>query len=231
MFNQMPAHPFQRCQRCARPHSASPTADLSIDLSKRKTDDCTPLRGRPLPVHSAPHRHQTCRAEEFIIAHITGKSVPSATENTQRYRSSRPLLQRGFRQRLHPRFRSSPSPPMSSYLGPGRLAALSAAAYSVPQPSLTSIPLRSIPFVPASLRSLRSDSHKTPGRSSDSSGVRSAQLSSRNLQDCPGIPVRRVSTMSISTAAKSGQPAIPCRHPILSAPLRSSRQTAGIYVT
>ena len=160
MFNQMPAHPFQRCQRCARPHSASPTADLSIDLSKRKTDDCTPLRGRPLPVHSAPHRHQTCRAEEFIIAHITGKSVPSATENTQRYRSSRPLLQRGFRQRLHPRFRSSPSPPMSSYLGPGRLAALSAAAYSVPQPSLTSIPLRSIPVRPG-LRYARSAPNPT----------------------------------------------------------------------
>ena len=134
---------------------------------------------------------------------------------------------------------------MPSYLGPGRLATLSAAAYSVPQPSLTPIPLRSIPFVPAPLRSLCSEFHKTPGRSSDLSGVRSAHLltlespqdflvnrsQAKEFTRLPERPGAQSLQMSISTTAKSRQSTIPCRHPILPAPLRSSRQTVGIYVT
>ena len=93
-----------------------------------------------------------------------------------------------------------------------------------------SLPFRyaTFPFARAPLRSLCSESHKTPGRSSDPSGVRSAHLSARNLQDCPGIPVCGVSTMSISKTAKSRQSAIPCRHPKL--PARSApavRQSAS----
>ena len=84
-------------------------------------------------VYSSPRHRQAC-------------SVGSG--NTRRYRSSPSFTPARVPPRLHPRFRSVQSPPMPSYFGPGRLAVFSAAAYSVPQPSLTSIPLRSIPVRP-----------------------------------------------------------------------------------
>lgn len=45
---------------------------------KRKTDDCTALRSSASLISSAPHRHQTCRAEKFIAAHFPDKSAQSA---------------------------------------------------------------------------------------------------------------------------------------------------------
>ena len=54
------------------------------------------------------------------------------------------------------------------------------------------------------LRSLSSESHKTPGRSSDPSGVRSAHLSPRNLQDCPYHSIRHPAISHIKS-----QPQVP----------------------
>ena len=227
----IPAVSAVRPSSLRRLRSASPTADHSTDPTKRKTDDCTTLRGRPPSGHSIPHRHQTCRAEEFIVAHITGKPVPSATETNSGIGRARPSLQHGFRQRLHPRLRSVPPPPMLSYFGPGRLADLSAAAYSVPQPSLTPIPLRYIPVCPGSttlallripqdsrtvLRpqrcSLRSPVCKEFTRLSGHPGVRS--LYNEHIKDSK---IKAVSN-SLPPSQTAG-------------PLRSSRQTVGIYIT
>ena len=115
---------------------------------KRKTDDCTALRSSASLISSAPHRHQTCRAEKFIAAHITDKPVPSATETKSGIGRAGPSLQRGFCQRLHPRFRSSPGttdaiiPRTWETCGLLRRRLLRYAS------SLTPIPLRSIPVRP-----------------------------------------------------------------------------------
>ena len=219
----IPAVSAVRPSSLRRLRSASPTADLSKSPIKRKTDDCTPLQSSASLISSAPHRHQTCRAERT--------SPLSRLQHQSGIGRASPSLQHGFRQRLHPRFRSVPSPPMPSYLGPGRLAALSAAAYSVPQSSLTPIPLRYIPVRPGSttlaLLRVPQDSRTV---------LRAQRCSLRSPVDkeftrLPRRPGAQSLQMSISTTAKSRQSAIPCRHPILPAPLRSSRQTGGIYVT
>ena len=75
-----------------RLRSASPTADLSTSPTKRKTDDCTPLRGRPPSVHSIPYRHQTCRAEGFTSAHFPDKSAQSAAYSRHLRNIIQPLL-------------------------------------------------------------------------------------------------------------------------------------------
>ena len=82
----MPAHPFQRCHPCARPHSAHfapPATPLTNPQApmKRKTDDCTSLRSSASLISSAPHRHQTCRAEYFTSAHFPDKSAQSAASS------------------------------------------------------------------------------------------------------------------------------------------------------
>ena len=83
----IPAVSAVRPSSLRRLRSASPTADHSTSPTKRKTDDCTPLRGRPPSVHSIPPRHQTCRAESSTSAHFPDKSAQSAA-TPQRYRSS-----------------------------------------------------------------------------------------------------------------------------------------------
>ena len=83
----IPAVSAVRPSSLCRLRSASPTADHSTSPTKRKTDDCTPLRGRPPSVHSIPPRHQTCRAESSTSAHFPDKSAQSAA-TPQRYRSS-----------------------------------------------------------------------------------------------------------------------------------------------
>ena len=93
----MPAHPFQRCHPCARPHSAhfaSPATPLTNPQApmKRKTDDCTSLRSSASLISSAPHRHQTCRAEYFTSAHFPDKSAQSAASSRHLRNIIQPLL-------------------------------------------------------------------------------------------------------------------------------------------
>ena len=93
----MPAHPFQRCHPCARPHSAHfapPATPLTNPQApmKRKTDDCTSLRSSASLISSAPHRHQTCRAEYFTSAHFPDKSAQSAASSRHLRNIIQPLL-------------------------------------------------------------------------------------------------------------------------------------------
>ena len=76
LTSYIPTHPLQRCQPCARPHSAGsvpPAPPLTSPQapSKRKTDDCTPLQSSAPLISSVPLRHQTCRAESFFVTSIT----------------------------------------------------------------------------------------------------------------------------------------------------------------
>ena len=153
-----------------RLRSAGPTADLSTSPTKRKTDDCTPLQSSASLISSVPHRHQTCRAESSKAAHFPDKSAQSAA-TPQRYRSSPSFTPA----RVPPE--ASPSLPLQSRHH--RCHHTSDLGDLRPSPP---------PLTP--LRSLSSESHKTPGRSSDPSGVRSAHLSPRNLQDCPYHSIR-----------------------------------------
>ena len=73
-----PAMSAVRPSSVRRLRCGTPTADHSTNPSKRKTDDCATLRGRPPAVHFCPLRHQTCRAEESIPAHLPDKSARSA---------------------------------------------------------------------------------------------------------------------------------------------------------
>ena len=240
-YKVQPRQEIKGCQPCARPHSAGsvpPAPPLTSPQAPQNARLMTALHSRarlrparsqmstghlrkPLTT-SIPHRHQTCRAELPGIACPVGCNTKAVSVEPVLHSST------GFA-------KASPSPPFSPVstdaiiprtwktcgLLRRRLLRSATLAHSY-SAALHSRSLR------APLRSLCSESHKTPGRPSDPSGVRSAHLSPRNLQDCPDIPVRIVSTMSISKTAKSGQSAIPCRHPIL--PARSApaaRQSAS----
>ena len=102
----IPAVSAVRPSSLRRLRSASPTADLSKSPIKRKTDDCTPLQSSASLISSAPHRHQTCRAEDFTSAHFPDKSAQSAA-TPKRYRSSQSFTPA----RVPPK--ASPSLPLS----------------------------------------------------------------------------------------------------------------------
>ena len=164
MFSQMPTHPFQRCQPCARPHSAGsvpPAPPLTSPQAPQNARLMTALHSVAVLRPSTPFRPDIRLAERNIQSSPPpGHSPSGRLQHQSGIGRAGPSLQRGFRRRLHPRLRSVLSPPMPSYFGPGRLAAFSAAAYSVPQPSLAPIPLRSIP-VPSGLHYARSAPNPT----------------------------------------------------------------------
>lgn len=157
---------------------------------KRKTDDCTPLQSSASLISSVPPRHQTCRAESSKAAHFPDQSAQSAA-TPQRYRSSPSFTPA----RVPPE--ASPSLPLKSRhhrchhtsdLGDLRPSPPPLTPLRILTHSHSATLHSRSPGTP--LRSLSSESHKTPGRSSDPSGVRSAHLSPRNLQDCPYHSIR-----------------------------------------
>ena len=121
----MPTRPTQRCQPCARPHSASsvpPVPPLTTPQAPQNARLMTALHSRarlrparsqmstghlrkPLTT-SIPHRHQTCRAE--YPKHPTSRAKPVRSAATpKQYRSSQSFTPA----RVSPE--ASPSPPLS----------------------------------------------------------------------------------------------------------------------
>ena len=231
----MPTHPFQRCQPCARPHSAGsvpPAPPLTSPQAPQNARLMTALHSVAVLRPSTPFRPDIRLAERNIQSSPPpGHSPSGRLQHQSGIGRAGPSLQRGFRRRLHPRLRAVLSPPMPSYLGPGRLAAFSAAAYSVPQPSLTLIPLRSVPVCPGSttlaLLRIPQDSRTVlrPKRCSLRSPV------AKEFTRLPGRPGARslynehIKDSKIRAVSNS----LPPSH--TAGPLRSSRQTVGIYVT
>ena len=124
-YKVQPRQEIKGCQPCARPHSAGsvpPAPPLTSPQAPQNARLMTALHSRarlrparsqmstghlrkPLTT-SIPHRHQTCRAEEFIVAHLPGIACPVGC-NTKAV-SVEPVLHSstGFA-------KASPSPPFS----------------------------------------------------------------------------------------------------------------------